>query len=140
MKKPPVKADPKADAGHKSPDLRLDPKEVKTLAKLFGEGHDAAQKDPQKYWEQKRMAEDATPPFHGFHQLVGLPSKAQPPQAPSQPMQKSLSEDDERRAHLREQAARLGLGDSFSVGGQFEGWRLDDIEEFLSREEEASDD
>jgi len=44
-------------------DLKVDPDDEKRIRELFGQGFDEAQKNPEKYWEERRLREDKTPPY-----------------------------------------------------------------------------
>lgn len=46
-------------------DLRVSVKEQDQIVDLFKRGHDAASKDPEKYWKQRQKREDKIPVFSG---------------------------------------------------------------------------
>jgi hypothetical protein len=46
--------------------LKVNPEDEKRIRELFGQGFDEAQKNPEKYWEERRLREDKTPPFESL--------------------------------------------------------------------------
>lgn len=129
---PPAKdAKPEAKDDAKKADLRLSPKDHKAIMDLFQKGYEAAQKDPEKVWTEKRLREDQTPPFHGFHQLVTKDDK---------PMEKAFFDhtqpiveaDEMLYERVKKLAMRRGYEASdFEEGGPLFGWSTNEILDLL---------
>lgn len=128
MKKPVQK-----EAKPKGNDLRASGEDVKQIVDLFKQGHAAFQKDPEKFMEEKRLREDQTPPFHGFHQLVTAKDPEQTMEKAFYDHTQPIAEADEvLYGRVKKLAMRRGYeARDFEEGGALFGWSTNEILDLL---------